>query len=172
MNGPARVVVVMGVAGAGKSTLGSALSDALGWSFIEGDDFHPEANRAKMQSGVALTDDDRWGWLDALNAACLGPVSQGRSVVVACSALRRVYRERLVRGFEGLAWLVYLDVTEEEASRRVAARDHFMPASLVPSQFEALQPPSADERMLRVDAGDSPRTQVLRACTWLGFPHV
>lgn len=170
MTAPARVVVVMGVAGAGKSTLGAALSASLGWVFIEGDDFHSEANRAKMRAGMPLTDEDRWGWLDALNGACAAALSDGRSIVVACSALRAAYRRRLVRGFEDCARLVHLVVGEQEAARRVAGRSHFMPASLVPSQFAALESPSADERTLIVEGTLPVREVEALVRAWPGLP--
>ena len=141
-------VVVMGVSGAGKTTVGRALAAALGAEFIDGDDLHSEAARAKMASGVALSDEDRWPWLDRVGAA----LAQGRRVV-ACSALKRVYRERIRAAAGPRLRFVYLAADREAMRRRVAARPgHYMPASLVDSQFATLEPPHGEADVVEISA--------------------
>jgi carbohydrate kinase (thermoresistant glucokinase family) len=141
-----RPVVVMGVSGSGKTTVGAALADALGLRFVDGDALHPVANVAKMAAGIPLDDDDRAPWLDAI-----GAVLAGGPVVVACSALKRAYRDRLRAAAPRLE-LVFLDGDRELlASRMVARPGHFMPASLLDSQLATLEPPTADEQALTVD---------------------
>ncbi|MEW6707571.1 MAG: gluconokinase [Pseudomonadota bacterium] len=143
------LLVVMGVAGCGKSSLGSALAQALGCPLIEGDDFHTEANREKMRRGVALDDRDREGWLDRLAAEMrLFP----RGAVLTCSALKRKYRDRLRAALPGLRF-AYLRIDEAQARARVSARaEHMFPPSLVPSQFAALEPPEGEAGVLTLDA--------------------
>jgi gluconokinase len=142
-------VVVMGVSGAGKTTLGRALAAALGAEFIDGDDLHSEAARAKMAAGVALTDEDRWPWLDRVGAALAGA---GRRIV-ACSALKRVYRDRIRAGAGPEVRFVYLDADVQTMRRRVAARPgHYMPASLIDSQFATLEPPRDEPDVIAVSA--------------------
>lgn len=150
----APLIVVMGPSATGKSTVGVALAAALGVPFIDGDDLHPDANRAKMAAGVALTDADRWPWLDAVGATL---ASSARSagvggVVVACSALRRAYRDR-IRATAPDAWFLHLDLSEAGALARASSREgHFMPATLVASQFATLEPLASDEAGTIVDA--------------------
>jgi gluconokinase len=142
-------VVVMGVAGCGKSEVGRRIADALQLPLIEGDAFHPPSNIEKMRSGVPLTDEDRAGWLDVL--AC-ELASHAQGAVLTCSALKRSYRDRLRAGNEGLRF-VHLSLPQEEAQRRVASRPgHFMPPSLVASQFAALEDPSGEPGVIVVDA--------------------
>lgn len=149
----AKAVVVMGVAGSGKTAVGKALATTLGWRFIEGDEFHPPENIARMSGGHPLTDADRAGWLDAIGRELAGSLLRGESVVAACSALKREYRDRL-RGFVPSLRLLYLEIDPQTARERVARRkNHFMPASLVESQFADLVPPEANERALILDAG-------------------
>lgn len=140
----------MGVAGCGKSSLGEKLSGLLGLPLIEGDAFHPPANVARMSAGIALTDADRSGWLDAL-AAELHRHPGG--AVLTCSALKRAYRERLRAAAPALRF-VHLELTRDEALRRVAQRagGHYFRADLVDSQFEALEPPRGEPGVLGVDA--------------------
>ena len=139
MNGPWRIVL-MGVAGSGKSTIGAALAARHGAPFLEGDDFHPASNIEKMAAGAPLTDEDRWPWLAALRQAIRGE----DQVVVACSALKRVYRDALRAA--GDVRFVELVIDPEEARRRLATRpDHFMGPAMVDSQFEALEPLGKDE---------------------------
>lgn len=143
-------VVVMGVSGSGKSTIGAAIADAIGVPFVDGDDLHPAANVAKMSAGDPLTDDDRWPWLDAVAARLAGG-----GVVVACSALKRAYRDRLRAAAPALR-LVFLDGDRETLAPRMSTRPgHFMPASLLDSQLATLERPSPDEHaiVLEVTAG-------------------
>ena len=132
------IVVVMGVSGSGKTTLGRLLAAQLACEFVDADDHHPTENVAKMAAGVPLEDADRWPWLDALLRA---HADRGASVVLACSALKQAYRDRLCAGI-GDCRLVYLKGTLEQIRSRLAARRHrYMPASLLDSQFAALEPP-------------------------------
>jgi gluconokinase len=145
------VLVVMGVSGSGKSTVAGIVAGRLGWDLEEGDDLHPPANVAKMASGIPLTDDDRWPWLDQIGAWIREHTAAGRPGVITCSALRRVYRDRL-RG-DGVVF-VYLAGTRELIGQRLAARtDHFMPSALLDSQLATLEPPGPDENTLRVELG-------------------
>ena len=144
-------IVVMGVSGCGKSTVGSALAQRLGWQFADGDDYHPPANVEKMRAGQPLDDSDRAPWLAALNAMLRASIAERRPVVLACSALRQRYRTALAEGMPGLRF-VHLDGTPELIGERLAARRHrYMPASLLASQFAALEPP-ADALRLDVSA--------------------
>lgn len=136
----------MGVSGSGKTTVGAALADALGLRFVDGDALHPAANVAKMAAGIPLDDADRGPWLDAI-----GTVLAAGSVVVACSALKHVYRDRLRAAAPNLE-LVFLDGAPELLAARMVARPgHFMPTSLLDSQLQTLEPPTADEHPLTVD---------------------
>ena len=143
-----RAIVVMGVSGCGKSTVAARLARQLGWEFAEADAFHSSANVEKMRSGVALTDEDRWPWLDAI-AAWIGKArAQGRPCIVACSALKRRYRERLAGGHDDVTF-VFLKGDYETVAARLAGRSgHYMPLSLLQSQFDALEEPVTDERAL------------------------
>ena len=144
-DGPVAAIVVMGVTGCGKTAVGEAIARRLGWLFVEGDRLHPVENVAKMSRGEPLTDADRAGWLDAIGAAIADGIAGGNGVVAACSALKRRYRDRL-RSFEPNILFVHLAIDRETAWQRVSSRKgHFMPASLVDSQFAALEPPQADE---------------------------
>jgi gluconokinase len=135
------VVVLMGVTGSGKTTVGRALAQSLGWAFYDADDYHPPANVAKMASGVPLTDNDRWPWLDRI-ADMLGRVqANGSHAVLACSALKQTYRDRIARA--GDVHFVYLKGDLATIEARLAARRHkYMPASLLPSQFATLEEPA------------------------------
>jgi gluconokinase len=135
------IVVVMGVCGCGKTTVGKALAAALGWRFFDADDFHPPANIEKMAAGIPLTDTDRWPWLDRL-AAEMGAIERaGGHAVLACSALRQAYRDRLA--VAGDVRFVHLRGDRATIAARVAARPgHYMPATLVDSQFAALELPA------------------------------
>ena len=154
MSGPGHtplVIVVMGVSGCGKSTVGRVLADRLGWVFQEGDDLHPASNVAKMRAGVPLTDEDRWPWLDRVAGWIEGRLVAGESGVVACSALKRAYRERLSR--PGDVVFVHLEVDRNTLEERLAGRrGHYMPAALLASQLETLEEPGTDEDVIRVDA--------------------
>jgi gluconokinase len=140
---PVTAVVVMGVSGCGKSTVGQALARELGWQFADADDHHPAANVARMKAGTPLDDDDRMPWLDRLRDLLRDAQQQQRPVVLACSALRQRYRERLSRGLQPPPCFVFLSGSEALIGERLAARSHrYMPASLLRSQFEALEPPA------------------------------
>jgi carbohydrate kinase (thermoresistant glucokinase family) len=150
------VAIVMGVAGSGKTTVGKALAARLGWSFQEGDALHPAGNVAKMSAGTPLTDEDRWPWLDRIAATIDGWRAAGRSGVVACSALKRAYRARLV-GARSDVRLVYLRGSRALIGARLAARKgHFMPPALLDSQFAALEEPGPDERPIVADVAAAP----------------
>jgi gluconokinase len=147
-------LVVMGVSGCGKSTVGALLAQALGLDFVEGDDFHPPRNVALMAAGTPLTDADRQGWLQTLAAQLQAAQAQGRGLVLSCSALRRAYRDVLRAPVPGLLF-VHLDVDAELLATRVAARAHrYMPASLLASQLATLEAPGPDEYALTVDANE------------------
>jgi gluconokinase len=143
-------LIVMGVSGSGKSTIAVALAERLGWTFEDGDRFHPASNVAKMSAGHPLNDDDRWPWLEAI-ADEIGRVCEtGGHVVIACSALKRAYRDVLGRGREDVR-LVFLDGSQALIADRLANRKgHFMPPGLLDSQFKTLEPPAADERPIAV----------------------
>lgn len=154
----------MGVAGCGKSSLGRALAEALDWAYIEGDAHHAPTSIAKMRAGIALTDEDRSGWLDRLGTE-LQRHPQG--VVLACSALKRAYRQGLRAASPGLGF-VFLDITRELSLQRVAERaaDHLFPVSLVDSQFAALESPTGEPGVLRLDAALSRGEQLQQALSW------
>jgi gluconokinase len=145
-------IVVMGVSGAGKSTVGAALARRLGVVFADADDFHPQANIAKMASGTALTDDDRYRWLDAVGEWLAHHRYGG---VMSCSALKRKYRDQL-RAHCGQIEFLYLTGSPQLIARRLARRPgHFMPSSLLSSQLNTLEPLGPDEHGVAVDAGQS-----------------
>jgi gluconokinase len=146
-------LVVMGVSGCGKSTVGQAVADRLGWPFYDGDDFHPPENVAKMASGQPLNDADRAPWLDRLHDLIHDHLQQSSGAVVACSALKRRYRDVLRAGNDGLEF-VYLQGDFDLIWRRMQARpDHYMKASMLHSQFDALEPPGPDEALaVSIDA--------------------
>ncbi len=151
------VFVVMGVSGSGKTTVAALLAGKLGWAFEDGDDFHPPANVAKMHGGTPLTDEDRWPWLQAIAAWIDATRSTGQHGVVACSALRRAYRDVLL-GARPDVRLVYLQGSKAVIGARQAARlNHFMPPGLVESQFATLEEPGADERPITVSVEPKPR---------------
>ena len=138
------IVLVMGVSGSGKNTVGELLAQRLGWKFIDGDDYHPPENVKKMAAGIALQDGDRWPWLDRLNAI----LRQEKDAVVACSALKEAYRRRLLAGLFPYT-IVHLRGSFELIRSRVEARKHrYMPASLLQSQFDTLEAP---ENAIAVD---------------------
>lgn len=148
------VLVIMGVSGSGKSTVAAILAGQLGWDFAEGDDMHPEANVAKMAAGHPLTDEDRWPWLDIVAGWIREHTDAGQPGIVTCSALKRVYRDRM-RGDD--VWFVHLAGSDEVITRRMSARTgHFMPPALLQSQLATLEPPGADEQTIVVDLGRSP----------------
>jgi carbohydrate kinase (thermoresistant glucokinase family) len=149
-------IVVMGVSGSGKSTLAEGLAQREGWPLLEGDTFHPPANIARMQAGIPLTDADRWPWLRAIAARLDELQAAGQSAVVACSALKRSYRDILI-GKRPDTVLVYLRAPQDLIARRMAGRKgHFMPPALLESQFATLEEPGPDEAPIVIDTSTSP----------------
>ncbi len=143
-------LVVMGVSGSGKSTIADALAKRLGWRCEDGDKFHPASNVAKMSAGQPLTDEDRWPWLQAIADEIDRSCMRDERVVVACSALKRAYRDILVHDRKDVRF-VFLDGTEALIAARLAARKgHFMPPGLLASQFKTLEPPTSSERAVTV----------------------
>jgi len=154
-------LTIMGVAGCGKSSVGMAVAAACGGQFIEGDQFHPPENVDKMRSGLPLDDNDRSRWLDRLGDELARRIARGERPVLACSVLKKRYRDALRRAAPGVGF-VYLDISPAEARRRVASRrSHFMPPSLVDSQFAALEPPVGEADALAVDA-ELPVEEIVR----------
>ncbi|MEO8317591.1 MAG: gluconokinase [Bradyrhizobium sp.] len=140
----------MGVSGSGKSTVAEHLAARLGWRYVDGDLFHPAGNVAKMSAGHALTDEDRWPWLRAIAAEIDRLSTAGNRAVVACSALKRAYRDILVHGRDDVR-IVFLEGTQDLIAKRLAARKgHFMPPGLLDSQFRTLEPPQPRERPVTV----------------------
>ena len=167
MSGPV-VLVVMGVSGSGKTTIGRPVAERLGWDFEEGDELHPAANIAKMKAGHALTDADRGPWLLAVRGWIDAEIAAGRSGVITCSALKRAYRDRLRR--EGVRF-VYLKGDEATIRQRVQHRSgHFMPVSLLDSQFDTLEPPTPDEHPIVIDTHQPIERQVEQVCRAVPSP--
>jgi gluconokinase len=159
-------IIVMGVAGCGKTSVAQAVAARLGGRFIEGDAFHPAANVEKMRRGIGLVDADRWGWLDRLAAELNDARERGEPAVLACSALKRRYRERLRLGNPS-ARFIFLELPQTEAAKRVGQRNgHFMPDSLVASQFADLEAPLAETLTLTVDATRPLDAIVDQALNW------
>jgi gluconokinase len=162
---PPSVLLLMGVSGCGKTTTGQRLARRLGWTFRDADTFHPEANVAKMSSGLPLTDDDRWPWLDSIGAWIDVQRSTKTSVVVTCSALKRIYRLRLLHNRPEMQ-LIYLKGTQPLIADRMSRRrNHFMPTALLDSQFAALEEPRGAERPLVINIAMSPPRVVERILT-------
>ncbi len=167
------ILIMAGVSGSGKSTVGAMLADRLGWVFADADDFHPAANVAKMRAGIPLTDEDRWPWLRAIAAWMDERIARQESAVVGCSALRRSYRDLLLGG-RPEARMVFLATDREVLTRRLAGRvGHFFPEQLLGTQLEALEPPGPDERVIRVVPADTPAGTVasITAILWPGDDH-
>ena len=143
------IVILMGVSGVGKTTVGELLAARTGWELLDADAFHPQSNIDKMRSGIPLTDDDRWPWLDRLNAVLREKEQRGDSAILACSALKQRYRDRLAQGLGNVRW-VHLTGDFDLIKQRIEARKgHYMTAKLLESQFAALEPP-ADALVLDV----------------------
>ncbi|MFP4344504.1 MAG: gluconokinase [Anaerolineales bacterium] len=160
------VIVLMGVAGAGKTTIGKRLSRRLGWSFYEGDDFHPPENVEKMRQGIPLTDEDRVPWLRALHRLVQRLLERNEDAVLACSALKQSYRERLMRGDEGVRF-VYLKGSYDLIRHRLQSREgHYADADLLDSQFGALEEPAG---VVTVEVSRPPDEVVETIITRLGL---
>ncbi|PTQ09414.1 gluconate kinase [Sphingomonas oleivorans] len=154
------IIVAMGPSGSGKTTVGRAVAESLGWNFLEGDEFHPPENVAKMSAGIPLTDADRIPWLEAIGVQIGNWIRSGSSGVITCSALKRAYREQLRRSDPDLLF-AFLDVPPAVVQARVASRTgHFMPASLVSSQYATLERPGPDENVIPLDASDTVENNV------------
>jgi len=157
---PVVSLVVMGVSGSGKTTVATGVARRLGWDFTEGDDHHPAANVAKMKAGQALDDEDRWPWLRDLAAWIGAHEGEGRSCVLTCSALKRSYRDLLRDGHPSV-WFAHVSGSQELIAERVQKRQgHYMPPSLVPSQFATLEPLGDDEPGRVLPASGSPEQAV------------
>ncbi len=157
------VLVMMGVSGSGKTTIARGVAAQLGWDVIEGDSLHPPANIAKMKAGIPLTDADRWPWLEAIARAIDAVRAAGRSALVACSALKHSYRAILI-GDRPDVVLVYLQGSHALIAARIAARKgHFMPPSLLDSQFADLEEPGPDERPIVLSVAPGPEAIVAAA---------
>lgn len=162
-----RPLVIMGVSGSGKSTIGALLGRRLGVRFIDGDDLHPAQNKEKMGAGIPLEDEDRWPWLEAIGRTLGTGHSDGSGVIVACSALKRRYRD-LLRDYAPEVMFVHLEGSAETLATRMAGRNHeFMPVTLLASQLEALEPLEADEDHLLLDVRKPPAELVEDAVTAL-----
>jgi gluconokinase len=164
---PVAIILVMGVSGSGKTTVGAMLAGRLHWPYAEADDFHPPANVAKMAAGHPLTDADRWPWLHAIGAWIDDEIAQGRSGVVTCSALKKKYRDELRRP---QVHIVYLKGDRDMIAARLAARHgHFFRADMLDSQFADLEEPGPDEPdVLVIDIGDTPKDIVDHIVARLG----
>jgi carbohydrate kinase (thermoresistant glucokinase family) len=161
-------VVVMGVAGCGKTTLAQYLQQLLTWPYAEADDFHPAANIAKMAAGHPLTDEDRWPWLRSLEKWMSEHADDGLSTIVTCSALKRSYRD-ILRQAHGDVIFVELDANVDTLRKRMTQREHFMPVSLLHSQVTTLEPLDADERGFRLDSEASPQELAATVIERLGL---
>ena len=167
---PARIIVVMGVSSSGKSVVGKALGRRLHAPFLDGDGFHPPANKDKMRAGTPLTDADRWPWLEAL-ATALHEAADGKGVAVgACSALKRSYRDFLTEKAGEAILFVHLDGPKELIAQRIAKRQHeYMPASLLDSQLATLEAPAEDENVLTLSILDPVETIAAKAAKALDY---
>ncbi|WP_144877711.1 gluconokinase [Microbacterium sp. 1.5R] len=165
MTSQAPVLVFMGVAGTGKSTVAAMLSGRLGWTFEEGDDLHPEANVQKMASGHPLTDDDRWPWLDRIAEWIDERIAAGEPGIITCSALKRSYRDVLRR--EAVTFVHFAGDRELILERMLRRQGHFMPTTLLDSQFATLEPLDADEKAIEVRIDETPQQQTAEIATRL-----
>ncbi len=154
------IVIMAGVSGSGKTTVGALLASRLGWRFADADGFHPAANVEKMRAGIPLTDDDRWPWLRAIAAWMDERIARSEPAVITCSALKRSYRDLLLDG-RPEARMIFLAADRQLLARRLAARHgHFFPGRLLGTQFDALEPPQAGEPVLSVVPAHEPAATV------------
>ena len=167
---PAPLVVVMGVSGCGKSSVGRLIAKRLACEFLEGDDLHPPRNIERMAAGIALTDNDRRDWLLEIAQQLADARASRHALVVSCSALKRSYRDMLRTAASRLAF-VHLHGSRALLESRLRARPgHFMPSSLLDSQLQTLEPPGADERAITLDAALPPAEIAAQAAAWLTLP--
>lgn len=166
------IIIVMGVSGAGKTVVGSNLAKTLGYRFAEGDSFHSAANVEKMRSGTPLTDEDRWPWLHAMAESIDRWRADGENAVLACSALKKVYREILMAGREDVV-AVHLEGSHDLIAGRLSDREHeYMPPTLLQSQFDTLEEPDAEENVVDMDIAPEPEkivANVVSELTARGF---
>src|SRR5882757_3979015 len=163
------LIVVMGVAGSGKTTIASALAEKLGVPFVEGDSLHPIANVKKMAGGIPLTDEDRWPWLEAIGERMEVERMTGHGVVVSCSALKRAYRDCLRKEVHGKVHFILLDGSRELITDRMKKRKgHFMPPALLDSQFATLEKPTPDEHAVVLDISQTVPTLLAEAAQSVG----
>ncbi|PDS33710.1 gluconokinase [Rhizobium anhuiense] len=155
MNKP-HAIIVMGVSGCGKSSVGEKLAEALHLAFVEGDALHPAANVEKMSKGIPLTDEDRMPWLDLIGEDMQAPLDKSEGIIVSCSALKRVYRDRLRAAVGGNLFFVYLEGSKALLTKRMGERKgHFMPVSLLESQLATLEVPTGEPGVVTVDIDDT-----------------
>jgi gluconokinase len=165
-------LIMMGVSGSGKSTIADKLAERIGWRSVDGDKFHPASNIAKMSAGHPLTDEDRWPWLKAIAAEIDRSCKTGEKAVIACSALKRSYREILVHGRNDVR-IIYLDGSQQLIAERLARRrGHFMPPGLLESQFKTLEPPDQSENPVTVSIDSAPDDIVHNIIQQLGLPTI
>jgi gluconokinase len=164
---PQPVLVIMGVSGAGKTTVAGLLAQHLGWDFAEGDDLHPATNVAKMSAGIPLTDEDRWPWLDRVATWIRARTAAGIPGIITCSALKRIYRDNLAGNNVVFVHLVGArDIFAERLAGRV---DHYMPASLLDTQVALLEPPQSDENAVSLVVGSDPAEDAAEVARRLGL---
>lgn len=167
---PPTFVIIMGVSGCGKTTIAERVAGEIGGTFLEGDAFHPPANKAKMGAGIPLTDEDRWPWFDTLVSESRAVIAQGGSPVLACSALKQRYRDYLVEEFARHR-LVFLKGSYELIKGRMDAREHeYMTSTLLKSQFDILEEPTAGPGVLVLPIEKPPESLVRQIVAWLELP--
>lgn len=165
-------VIVMGVSGSGKTTLAEGIADAMGWTYVEGDDFHPQSNVDKMAAGTPLTDEDRWPWLRSIGTWIDEHEKDGRSAVITCSALKKSYRDLLREGRPNVRFC-HVDPPEEVLRERLSHREgHYMPASLLPSQLATLEPLQPGEPGVVVHPDGNPDQVLAETLDALGLQPV
>jgi gluconokinase len=155
-NGTLHAIIVMGVSGSGKSSIGERIAAGLGLPFVEGDALHPAANVEKMSKGIPLSDEDRMPWLDRIGKEMKASLTKGKGIIVSCSALKRSYRDRLRAAAGGNLYFVYLEGSKELLTERMGHRKgHFMPTSLLESQLQTLEVPTGEPGVVTVDIEDT-----------------